>query len=82
MPKKVINLYISYILNPLRNLNTFFTWNNCLFGSANLTKNPDLDKDNYSGYGTGFDSRAELSFTDGKNFIIFWSIYEFMRAYW
>ena len=33
IPKKVINLYISYILNPsLRNLNTNFTLNNCLFG--------------------------------------------------
>ena len=45
IPKKVINLYISYILNPwLRNLNTDFTLNNCLFGSAKLTKNIDLDK--------------------------------------
>ena len=32
IPKKIINLYISYILNPrLRNLNTNFTSNNCLF---------------------------------------------------
>ena len=43
--KKVINLYISYILNPwLRNLNTDFTLKNCLFGSVKLTKNADLDK--------------------------------------
>ena len=42
---KVINLYISYILNPLlRNLNTDFTLNNCLFGSVKLTKNADTDK--------------------------------------
>ena len=33
IPKKVINIYISYILSPwLRNLNTDFTLNNCLFG--------------------------------------------------
>ena len=45
IPKKVINLYISYILNPwLRNLKTYFTLNNCLFGSVKLTKNADLDK--------------------------------------
>ena len=42
---KVINLYISYILNPLlRNLNTDFTLNNHLFGSLKLTKNADTDK--------------------------------------
>ena len=35
IPKKVINLYISYILSPcLRDLNTDFTLNNCLFGSV------------------------------------------------
>ena len=36
--KKVINNYISYTLNPwLRNLNTDFTLNYCLFGSVMLT---------------------------------------------
>ena len=43
--KKVINLYISYTLNPqLVNLNTNFTLNNWLSGSVKLTKNADLDK--------------------------------------
>ena len=43
--KKVINLYIYYILNPwLINLNIDFTLNNCLFGSAELTKNADTDE--------------------------------------
>ena len=38
IPKKAINLNISYMLNPwLRNLNTDFTLNNCLFGSVKLT---------------------------------------------
>ena len=42
MPKKVINLYISYTLGPqIRNLNTDFTLGNCLFGSVKLTKNAD-----------------------------------------
>ena len=45
IPKKVINLYICYTLNPkLRNLNTDFTLGNCLFGSVKLIKNTDLDK--------------------------------------
>ena len=53
IPKKVINLYISYTLNPqLRNLSTDFTLGNCLFGSVKLNKNVDLYKYKYSGYGT------------------------------
>ena len=75
IPKKVINLYISYTVgSKLRNLNTAFTLTNCLFGSVKLTKNADLDKYKYSGWGIGFDSRSEFSFTEGrygKNFIIF-----------
>ena len=43
VPKKEINLYMSYKLNlQLRNLNTDFKLNHCLFGSVNLTKNADL----------------------------------------
>ena len=75
VPKKVINLYISYKLNlQLRNLNADFTLNNCLFGSVKLTKNANLDKYNYSACAIGFDSRLEFLFTDGsfgKNVIIF-----------
>ena len=76
IPKKVINLYISCTLVPLqlRNLNTDFTLDNCLFGSVKLTMNADPDKYKYSGYGIGFESHSEFSFTDGsmrKNVIIF-----------
>ena len=75
IPKKVINLYISYILNPrLRNLNTYFTLNNWLFGSVKLIKNADLDKYKYSDYGIVFNSHSEFLFTDrslGKNVSIF-----------
>ena len=43
VPKKVINLYISYTLgSQLRHLNTDFTLGNCLFGSVKLAKNADL----------------------------------------
>ena len=42
-------MYISYTLTPwLRSLNTDFTLKNCLFGSANLTKNADPEKYKYS----------------------------------
>ena len=67
IPKKVINLYISYTLgSKLRNSNTDFTLGNFLFGSVKLTKKADLDKYEYTGYGIGFDSRSEFLFTDGS----------------
>ena len=56
------------------NLNTDFTLGSCLFGSVKLTKNSDLDKYNYPGYGITFDSRSKFLFTDGsygKNVVIF-----------
>ena len=83
IPKKVINVYISYTLNPwLRNLNTDFTLNNCWFVSVKLTKNADPDRYKYVGYGIGFDSRSVFLFTDGnmgEKFIAFgadmnWSV--------
>ena len=70
-----MNLYISYTLGPqLRNLNTDFALCICLFGSVKVTKNADLDKCKYTGYGIGFDSCSDFLFTDGsygKNVIIF-----------
>ena len=47
--------------NQLRNLNTDFILANCLFRSVKLTKNADLDKDKYGGYGEGFDSCSKFS---------------------
>ena len=74
-PKKVITLYISYALGPqLRNFNTDFTLIDCSFESVKLTKNVDLDKHKYTGYGIGFGSHREYSLPDGsisKNAIIF-----------
>ena len=56
IPKKVINLYISYKLNPQsRSLNTDFALNYCLFGSVKLTKNADLDECKYSGSSIAFE---------------------------
>ena len=73
--KKLIKLYISYILDQWsRDLNTDLTLNNCLFGSVKLTKNADPDKHKYNGYGIGFDSRLEFLLSDGsvgKNVINF-----------
>ena len=48
--RKIINLYISYTLDPWsRDLDTDFTWCNCLFGAVKLTKNADPNKYEYSG---------------------------------
>ena len=55
IPKKVINLYISYALGlQLKNSNIDFTLGNCLFESVKLTKNADPDKYKYSGYGIAY----------------------------
>ena len=45
-----------------------------LFGAVTLTKNADIDKYEYSGYGIGFDRRWIFSFPGGgfgQNVIIF-----------
>ena len=47
---------------------------NCLFGAVTLTKNANIDKYGYSGYGIGFDGRGSFSFPDGRydqNVLIF-----------
>ena len=38
---------------------------NCLFVPVNLTKNSDIDKYGYAGYGIGFDSKGTFSHRDG-----------------
>ena len=41
------------------------TLKNCLFGAVTLTKNKDIEKYGYSGYGIGFDRKGSFSFPDG-----------------
>ena len=71
--RKIVNIYIIYDLDS--NLNNFDpTLQNCLFGAINLTKNSDIDKYQYSGYGIGFDSKGTFSHPTGsfgQNSIIF-----------
>ena len=50
------------------------TLKNCLFSAVILTKNADIDKYGYSGYGIGFDRKSSFSFPRGgfsRNVIIF-----------
>ena len=70
-----VNLYICYTLDRWsRDLVIDFVLGYCFFGSENLTKDADPDKDKYSSYGIGFNSRSQFPFIDGsmgKNVIIF-----------
>ena len=50
------------------------TLKSCLFGAVTLSKNADIDKYGYSGYGIGFDRRSSFPFPSGgfgQNELIF-----------
>ena len=55
--KKVVNLYKVYEITKFQyNNNLILT--NALFGAVKITKNADIKKYDYSGYGIGFDSQT------------------------
>ena len=60
--RKVVNIDIVYELGASSSNFSDPTLKNCLFGAVNLTKNADIDKYDYSGYGIGFDRRSSFSF--------------------
>ena len=69
-----VDIYIVYELGASSSSNSDPTLKNCLFGAVTLTKNADIKKYGYSGYGTGFDRRGSFSFPDGgfdQNVLIF-----------
>ena len=71
--RNVVNMYIVYeITGDYKDIN-YPTLENCLCGSVKLTKNADIDKYGYFGYGIGFDRQTPFSFGNetGKNVIIF-----------
>ena len=70
----VVNIYIVYEISKSINISDYPTLENCLFGAVSLTKNADIDKYKYSGYGIGFDRHGSFSFPGtglGRNVIIF-----------
>ena len=72
--KEVVNIYIVYELAASSSHDSDPTLKNCLFGAVTLTKNADIGKYKYSGYGIGFDRRSNFSFTGGgfgQNVLIF-----------
>ena len=68
-----MNIYNIYDLKSnLKNLDS--TLENCLFGAVKLTKNNDIYKYEYAGYGIGFDSKGTFSCPGGsfaQNVIMF-----------
>ena len=71
---KIVNIYIVYEISKNINISHYPTLENCLFGAVGLTKNPDINKYKYSGYGIEFDRHGSFSFPDnglGRNVIIF-----------
>ena len=72
--KKVLNIYIVYELAASSSHTSDPTIKNCLFGAITLTKNTDIEKYKYFGYGLGFDKRSSFSFPSGvfgQNVLIF-----------
>ena len=62
---KIVNIYIVYELGASTSNYNNPTLKNCLFGAVTLTKNSDIKKYKYSGYGIGFDRRSSFSFPSG-----------------
>ena len=58
----IVNIYIVYELGASSSSNNDPTLKDCLFGAVTLTKNADIDKYGYSGYGIGFNKRSSLHF--------------------
>ena len=72
--KTIVNIYIVYELGASISNDNDPTLKNCLFGAVTLTRNADIDKYKYSGYGIGFDRRSSFSFPNGgfgQNVLIF-----------
>ena len=63
--EKVVNQYVVYEITNFRyNNNPILT--NALFGAAKLTKNADIKKYKYSGYGIGFESQIFCQYPSGR----------------
>ena len=58
--KKIANIYIVYELAISSSHTSDPTIRNCLFGAVTLTKNADIEKYKFSGYGIGFDGRPSF----------------------
>ena len=66
---KIVNIYIVYEKISIASINgnrdSNLTIEKALFGAFSLTKNSDVGKYKYSGYGIAFDRRGSFSFPGG-----------------
>ena len=72
--KTIVNIYTFYELGASTSNDNDSTLKNSLFGALTLTKNADIEKYGYSGYGIGFYRRSSFSFSGGgfgQNLLIF-----------
>ena len=70
----IVNIYTVYELGASGPNDNDPSLKNCLLGAVTLTKNTDIDKYGYSGYGIKFDRRSSFSFIAGgfgQNVLIF-----------
>ena len=58
----IVNIYTACEITKNNPVNGYTTLEHCLFGAIKLTKNPDIDKYKYSGYGIVFDRKGKFSF--------------------
>ena len=56
--ENIVNIYIVYEVTSKYNNSNYPTLENCLFGSVQVTKNANIDKYGYSGYGIEFHRKA------------------------
>ena len=63
--KNEVNIYIVYEFGASSSHSDDPTLKCFLFGAVTLTKNADIDKYGYSGYGIGFDRKSSFSFRGG-----------------
>ena len=72
---KTVNIYVVYMLDPIASTrNTDFTIQNALVGAVNVTKNADISKNKYKGYGLCFDEGGTFSkdnINNGRKVLIF-----------
>ena len=67
----IVNIYVAYKLDPISSTrNTDYTVQNALFGAVKITKNTDISKNKYGGYGICFDEGDEFSHTVKKVILI------------
>ena len=62
---KIVNIFVVFDLKSTLNYNTDFTLENCLSGAVKLSKNADVDKYKYFGYGIKFDGKGVFSHSTG-----------------